>query len=142
MSSPFASVDVLNTATLRYALGTGTLQTDPITGLQYASQTSGEIQAYVKRLSNTGAENTELAPNPSSEPVRVYCVDPMRLPAGIGSGSVLGYEFTDTSVSPNRIQQGKLTIGAMRTSQFSVILEVLGDVFDGTLLLESAPKEI
>jgi len=140
MASPFASVAEISPATLTYlAVGTSTL-TDPITGLQYGASTSATITAYVKSVKGQSTDQSELALNPFSQRVKVYCIEPMFLPAAIGQGSTFDYSFKDPSRvaagGQEKTVTGKLTITQYIPSQITIVNEELGDVFYGYLLLD------
>ena len=140
MASPFAGIEEIQPATLTYrAVGTATL-TDPITGLEYGASTTATITAYVKSIRTEAIAQSELAISPYSQRVKVFCIEPMFLPAAIGQGSTLDYSFTDPSRvaigGEEKTVTGKLTISSYRPSQISVVNEELGDSFLGYLLLD------
>ncbi len=141
MGSPFGDVEELNRARLYYTkTESGAIASvDPITGVQYKTQQKSYIEAYVKVLSPNNIPESQLAKAPYTMKVRVYCISPMFLPSEVGQGDVLDYEFTEgTRIlegASQRTQKGKLTITKFLTSPFSVVNEVMGDVFDGYLVV-------
>lgn len=135
LRSPFASIKEIQQATLTYSIA-GTIPTiDAETGVEHLSTTTGTFTAYVKIISDNPNSANELATKLQAQKVKAYCVEPSILPANIGQGSVLGYEFSDTVRS--RIIKGKLTITKYAPSPITVVTEVLGDVFEGYLLVEA-----
>lgn len=140
MASPFASVEEINPVLLTYHVAAAGGATDPLTGIEYGSTTDGVLTAYVKPIRGEDDPSSELARNPFSQRVKVYCITPMFLPKGVGQGSTLDYSFTEpTRVSmgePERVTTGKLTITQFIPSPISVVNEELGDTFTGYLLLD------